>query len=159
MKRSIVYCLFSLTTVLCSAQEACAFTPDTMGIPGAQKTLDGSYIETTLKNRSQVRFFKATDGKLYLRLIVTENFYFDKVDVLEIQSETKSYYAKQTRQHKVDKSHGLFLIEIFPNYVTTLKEHGITGISFAQAQTRFTRTDARQVKAIADCLHQSLVKK
>lgn len=159
MKAGIAYCLFALATVLCRAQETCAFTTDTMGIPGEQKVLNGSYLETRLRNQSEVRFFKANDGKLYLRMIVTENFYFGKVDMLEIQSETKSYYAKNTTQHKVSKTRGLFLIEIFPNYVTTLKEHGITGISFAQAQTHFTRQDARQVKALATCLYETLARR
>src|SRR5688572_32559735 len=112
------------------SSENIAFARDTMSIPQTDKILDGEYLETTLKNLSVVRFFKTTDGKLYLRMIVTKNFYFDKVDVLEIQSGSKSYYAKNTKQFKVSKNSGLLLIEVYRNYINTIRENGITGIVF-----------------------------
>jgi hypothetical protein len=149
--------LLAATAGVLAAQDPCpALTGDTMSVPGKRIVLEGEYIETTLRNLSEVRFFRTRDKKLYLRLIVTENFYFGKVDVLEIRSDTKSYYAKNTTQHKVSKTKGLYIVEIFPNYLTTLKDHGITGLAFGQAKSRFTRRDARQVKVIAGCMHQSL---
>jgi hypothetical protein len=159
MDKFIAACVFSMMAFCAQAQDVCAFIPDTMSVPGQGTILQGDYIETTLKNQSEVRFFRAKGNKLYLRMIVTENFYFDKVDMLEIRSETKSFYAKNTRQHKVSKTKGLYIVEIFPNYLSTLKEYGITGIAFGQAETRFTRQDARQVKAIASCLHSNLSNK
>ena len=129
-----------------------------MGIPQSGKILDGEYLETTLKNLSVVRFFKTEDGKLYLRLIVTKNFYFDKVDVLEIESGTKSYYAKNTRQFKVTRASGLFLIEIYKNYLNTIKDEGITGIVFGGTETKFSNKDAAQIKKIAGVFYESLAK-
>src|SRR3954466_9869107 len=111
------------------AQEKCetTFVPDTLTPPGASVTLNGLSVETTLKNLTKVKLFKTENSDtIYLRLIVTENFYFNKVDVLEIQSGTKSYYAKDTKQYKLSRSEGQFTIEIFRNYVWTLKELGIT---------------------------------
>ena len=133
-----------------------SFSRDTMTNQQTGKLLEGEYIETTLKNRSVVRFFKATDGKYYLRLIVTKNFYFDKIDVLEIQSGSKSYYAKNTRQFKINKSSGLFVIEVYRNYLKTLKDEGMTGIVFGGLETSFSNKDAAQVKKIAGFLYDSL---
>ncbi len=133
-----------------------SFIRDTMTHPSLEKVLDGEYLETTLKNQSVVRFYKATDGKIYLRLIVTKNFYFDKVDVLEIQSGTKSYYAKNTRQFKVTKNSGLFLIEVYRNYLKTIKDEGMTGIVFGGLETKFSNRDASQIKKIAGVFYDSL---
>src|SRR3954462_13489083 len=113
MKLTLGFLFFLCSFFPCAGQngEQLTLLRDTMGVPQENKILDGDYIETTLKNLSVVRFFKTTDGKLFLRLIVTKNFYFNKVDVLEIKSGTKSYYAKNSRQFKVSRSSGLFLIE------------------------------------------------
>ena len=139
-----------VTFAALGAQAQCSFSGDTMSVPGTGKVLEGEYIETTLKDLSEVRFFRTNDNKIYLRLIVTQNFYFGKTDVLEIKSDNKSYYAKNTTQHKVTKTKGLYLTEVFPNYLGTLKDLGITGLSFAEAETKFTRRYAKQVKQIAN---------
>jgi hypothetical protein len=91
-----------------------------------------------------------------LRMIVTKNFYFDKVDVLEIQSGSKSYYAKNTKQFKVSKNSGLLLIEVYRNYINTIKENGITGIVFGGTETKFSNRDAAQIKNLAAILYKSL---
>ncbi len=140
------------------AQENCGqlLIPDTLTLPGTGKVLSGESAETTFKNLSSVKLFKSGDGKIYLRMVVTENFYFNKTDVLEIKSGTKSYYAKNTTQHKISKSRGLFVIEIYKNYVYTLRDGGITGIAFGGAETDFTKQDEVQVKKIAACLYDKL---
>jgi hypothetical protein len=144
-----------------AAREGCdlQFISDTMTYTGEKKVLQGEYAEVTLKNQTVVRLFKSNDGKIYLRLTVTENFYFDKVAMLEIRSGTKSLYAKNTRQHKISKTRGLFIIEVFSNYLDTLKDYGITGIAFGQAETDFTKQDARQVKMLAACMLDQITPK
>lgn len=143
------------------AQEKCELTmsPDTMTLPGSQAPMQGESLETIFKNLAHVKLFKAADGKLFLRLIVTENFYFNKTDVLEIKSGSKSFYARNAKQHKLNKSQGMFVFEIYKNYVYTLRDDGITGIVFAGAETDYTKQDAMQVKKIAACLYESLPKK
>lgn len=154
----ILFAFFLIrSTVL--AQTCNAWANDTMGIPETGRTLTGKYLETTLKKNSVVRLFRSDDGKLYLRLIVTENFYFNKVAMLEIRSGSKSYYVKNTKQHKLDKTRGMFFTEIFSNYLVTLKEHGITGVIFGEAETDFTRADAAQVKQIAGCMYDDITQK
>lgn len=130
-----------------------------MSLPETSKIIDGDYLETTLKDFSQVRLFKTTNNKYYLKFIVKRNFYFDKVDVLEIRSGSKSYYAKDTKQYKIDKTTGMFIIEVFKNYISTLKEEGITSLYFSQAETKFTRHDTKQIKQIANCFYNSIALK
>lgn len=135
------------------------FVADTMTFTGTQKVLQGEYVETTLKNLSVVRMFKTGDNHYYLRFLVTTNFYFDKVDMLEIRSGNKSYYAENTRQFKVNKTTGLFIVEIYKNYIAQLKDEGITAIAFGKAETDFTRGDASQVRRIAKHFHESITPK
>lgn len=155
--RSVFFYLL-LFSLACKGQVVCefAFTPDTMSLPGSGKVLQGEYIETTLKDFSVVRLFKTIENKYYLRMIVKKNFYFDKVDVLEIRSGSKSYYAKDTRQYKINKTTGLFVIEVFRNYVSTLKDDGITSLYFSKAETDFTRQDAGQIRKMSKCFYESI---
>ena len=150
-----------LSTSLLKCQEplVIAFTPDTMTLNGENKILEGEYVETTLKNLSVVRMFKTKDNKYFIRFLVTKNFYFDKVDVLEIRSGNKSYYAENTKQFKVTKTMGLFITEIARNYIAQLKDEGITSIVFAKAETDFTRQDASQVRKIAKYFYESIAPK
>ena len=129
---------------------------DTMSVPESGKILQGEYIETTLKDFSVVRIFRTTDDKYYLRFIVKKNFYFDKVDVLELRTGSKSYYVKNTKQYKINKTTGLFVVEIFKNYISTLKEDGMTSLVFAKAETDFTRQDATQIKQMAKCFYAAI---
>lgn len=131
-----------------------AFVQDTMSLPDGSKVLEGRFIITTLKDFSTVTLFRTNQDKFYLRFVVKKNFYFDKVDVLEIRSGSKSYYVKNTRQYKIDKTTGLFIVEIFSNYISTLKDEGITSLYFANAETDFTKKDASQIKQISNCFYE-----
>jgi hypothetical protein len=157
MKSIITVCIVLLTSVY-NCQNACepGFVRDTMSLPEGGKMLDGEYLETTLKNASVVRLFKTNDNRYYLRMYITKNFYFGKVGDLEIRSGTKSYYARETKQHKIDKHTGMFIIEIMKNYVATLKDGGITSIVFSDTETNFTKQDTKQIKAISQCLYDAI---
>jgi hypothetical protein len=158
MRRKLLLLIFVYSSLLLSSQVDCAssFIQDTMSLPESGKVLEGEYIQTTLKDFSTVTLFKAKNDKYYLRFIVKRNFYFEKVDVLEIRSGSKSYYAKNTRQFKIDKTTGLFVIEVFKNYISTLKDDGITSLYFANAETDFTKKDAAQIKQISKCFYESI---
>lgn len=132
-----------------------SFVHDTMTFPKEAKLLEGDYLETTLKNFSVVRILRTEQGKFYLRFIITKNFYFDKVGDLEIKSGNKSYYEKDAKQYKVSKTSGLYALEIYKNYLITLKEDGITSLVFNNATTEFTRQDAAQIKKMARCFYET----
>ena len=141
------------------AQNNCELIKDTLTLPAEHKVVEGEYVQTTLKNLSVVTLFKTNDNKYYLKILITEDFYFDKVGVLEIKSGSKSIYPKDIRQYKVNKTKGMYVIEIFKNYIFTLKEDGITSIVFNKAETDFTRQDAEQIKKISKCLYETLFAK
>ena len=154
----ILIAVFSSTKL---AAQTCELQvlPDTMTLHGTGKTLEGQRVSVPLKKGGEITLFLSGEGKVYLRFLVNENFYFDKTDILEIRSGSKSYYAKNVKQFKVDKTTGLFVFEIYTNYLTTLKEEGITAIDFSKAETNFTRKDAADVRKAAYCIYELLVKK
>jgi hypothetical protein len=137
-----------------SAQCDLSLEADTMSFPGG-KVLEGGFLESTAKNGSVFRLFKTENGHIYLRMILTRNFYFDKTDLLEIRSGKLSYYEKNATQHKKSKTEGLMIIEISPNYLATLRDHGITSVVFAGAETRFNRQDAGKIRKMAGCLYEA----
>src|SRR3954468_16215279 len=112
------------------SQSDCNFISDTVSIPKDNKVMNAEYLQTTLKNKSIVQLYKTETNKYYLKLIVTENLYFNKVDLLEIKSGSKSFFAKETKHHQYDKHTGFYLVEIYKNYAGTLKDDGITSIVF-----------------------------
>ena len=152
---SFIFTLENKSQINCET----AFVKDTMSLPDLSKTLEGEYIETTLKDFSTVRIFKTQGDKFYLRFVVKKNFYFNKVDVLEIRSGSKSIYPKDVKQYKINKTTGLFIVEVPKNYITTLRNDGITSLYFAKAETDFTRQDTRLIKEISKCLYDVITAK
>lgn len=151
----IIFILFFLKA---NGQFICdnAFMEDTMSLPETGIILEGSYVETPLKDLSVIRLFKTNENKYYLRMIVKKNFYFNKVGVLEIRSGSKSIYYKNNKQYKINKTTGLFITEVQKNYLATLKDEGITSLFFAEAETDFTRQDASQIKKMAKCFYENI---
>jgi hypothetical protein len=76
-----------------------------------------------------------------------------------MRTGNRSYYVKNARQYKIDKTTGLFIVEIFKNYLTTLKEDGMTSIYFAKAETDFTKHDANLIKQMARCFYDAYTQK
>jgi hypothetical protein len=141
------------------SQTDCSFIQDTVTIPKDKKVLNAEYLQTVLKNKSIVQLYKTETNKYYLKLIVTENLYFNKVDMLEIKSGSKSFFAKETRHYQFDKHTGFYLVEIYKNYAGTLKDDGITSIVFGSAETNFSKQDCNQVKQISKCFYENIVTK
>ena len=164
MKNRIIFLFISLVLIVNTqgyGQSNCefSFVNDTLTLPEKGTVLEGVSLETTLKNQSVVKIFKSNDDKLYIKFITTENFYFDKIDVLEIMSGSKTYPVKNTKQYKINKTRGMFVIEVFKNYIVTLKDEGMTSIIFGGAETNFTRKDANQIKKISICFYETIYKK
>ncbi|MES2681175.1 MAG: hypothetical protein V4635_14875 [Bacteroidota bacterium] len=161
MKTGFVFFYFILSAFIFKSQNKCEMSSmtDTIINSKKEKVTRGEFIQATLKNKSVVQLYKLSDNKYYLKLIVTENLYFDKIDNLEILSGSKSYNEKNTRQYELNKSAGYYVIEIYKNYVATLRDEGITGIIFGKAETNFTKQDANQVKQIAKCFYEHIAVK
>jgi hypothetical protein len=157
MKKKFAAAIALFLSVGATAQEKCdvSFVADTLTVPGQSVALNGESVEVTLKNQATIKIFRAEDDRLFMRMVVTENFYFNKVDMLEIQSGTKSYYAKETKQYKLSKTRGQFTFKIFRNYLRTLQEYGITAIVFGGAETDLTKQDTQLIKKIAACMYEA----
>jgi len=141
------------------AQINCGFNQDTVFIPKENKVITADCIKTTLKDKSEILLFKTPSNKYYLKLIVTENLYFNKVDLLEIKSGSKSFFAKDTKNFEYDKHAGFYVVEIYKNYAGTLKDEGITSIVFGKAETAFCKQDCSQIKQISKCFYESIATK
>ncbi len=133
-----------------------SFTRDTVSIPGQTEVMEGEALKTVLKKLSEVQLYAINRNKYYVRLYVTENFYFNKVDVLEVESGSKSYYVKNCKQHKISKTMGMYVFEVQKNYLGTLRDEGITGLIFAGAETKFTKSDAQHIKKITRCFYETM---
>ncbi|MDP1802763.1 MAG: hypothetical protein Q8L81_15485 [Bacteroidota bacterium] len=136
-----------------------AFIKDTIRIPKENKVVNSEYLITTLKNGTTVQLAKASTGKFYLRICTSENLYFGKTDMLEIKSGSKSFFAKETTNYELSKNSGFYVIEIFKNYIGTLKEDGITGFTFGKAVTTFSKQDCNQVKQMAKHFYENVCAK
>jgi len=136
-----------------------SFIKDTIRIPKENKVVESEYLITSLKNGSTIQLVKAPNAKLYLRICTSENLYFGKTDMLEIKSGSKSFFAKETTNYELTKNSGYYVIEIYKNYIATLKDDGITGFIFGKAVTSFSKQDCNQVKQMAKYFYESVCTK
>lgn len=157
MKLTLTFLLLCLLRLL-PAQD-CTYKSDTIFVPKEKKVLQSELLEVTFKNNSVVQLIKAPNNKMYMKMIVTENLYFDKTDQLEVKSGSKSFYVKDATHFQYNKHKGYYIFEIYKNYVGTLKDDGLTSILFGKAETEFTKSDSNQIKKIAKCFYESIASK
>jgi hypothetical protein len=138
------------------SQIDCALKSESVYLPKENQTINAKSLSTILKNNTTIILYKTDKGKYYLKLIVSENLYFNRVDILELKSGTKSIFFKDTKHYEIDKNTGYYSVEILKNYIATLKDEGLTAIKFGNAQTNYTKQDCKQIKQIAKCLYESI---
>jgi hypothetical protein len=156
--KHIVLLFISLSFGLCAYSQSSGDFPilkDTIRVPKENKVYESQYVITTLKNGSTIQIIKSSNNKFYMRIVTSENLYFDKKDVLEIQSGSKSFFAKETTNYPLNKNTGFYTVEIFKNYVGTLKDDGITGLVFGEAKTTYSKQDCNQIKQMAKFFYES----
>jgi len=146
---AVIFFVFLFSGLKAQKQEEFVFVEDTMTLSGTKRVLEGAYVEVVLRDLHVLRLYKTADHHIYLRMLVTSNFYFDKVGPLEILSGNLTYTAKQVRQFMVSKNMGLFITEVFSNYLSTLRNEGISDLVFNQAKTKFSRSDTQKIKRMA----------
>lgn len=157
MKNFVVIILFLLSFI--GFGQDCALQIDTVFVPFENKVLDCELMSVTLKNKSVFTFVKAPNKKLYVKFIVTENLYFNKKDQLEVRSGKRSFWVKDAIHYQHDKYKGYYFFEIYPNYVATLKDDGLTSIACGKAETDFGKSDSNQIKQLAKCFQESIAPK
>jgi hypothetical protein len=85
-----------------------------------------------------------------------ENFYFGRVDVLNLFSGSKQYTEEGVKQFKISKTEALYVIPVQRNYLNQLQFEGLSGYSFAGAETRFSRRDIKNSLLFFNCVFNSL---
>jgi hypothetical protein len=158
MKQALFVILLLFSAVL-PAQNNCSFSKDTLFIPKEGKVVNGEYLQASLKNKSVIQFFITEGNRYYMKLTVSENLYFDRVDMLEIKSGGKSFYAKETKQYQLDKHTGFYVVELFKNYLATLKDDGITAIVFNKTETKYSKQDRAAIKQMSQCFYDVISNK
>lgn len=113
-------------------------------------------MEVKIKNNYQIQFIKK-DSKNYLKIIVKDNLGYGQTGSLLLYSNKKQYFLKSITLQIIDKKSGYFILEVNPNYLTTIKENGLTSIIF-QEKVEFTipKQDSELVKQLATCFEKSL---
>jgi len=152
------FLFFLFITGILSAQTDCIFKRDTVFIHKENKTVNAEILQVDLK-KSFVQFIKTDANKYYMKISVSENLYFDRVDQLEIRSGSKSFYVKDAKQFQTNKHTGYFEVELFKNYAVTLKDEGITSLVFNKAETSFQKQDRVLIKQAAKCFYEAISKK
>jgi hypothetical protein len=127
---------------------------DTIRIPKEYRTINAEYLITTLKSGTTIQLIKSPEKRYYLRIVTSDNLYFEKTDVLEIQSGSRSLSIKTTN-YELNKNTGYYIVEVGKNYIATLKDDGITGLVFGKAETKYSKQDCIQIKQMAKFFYES----
>ena len=116
-------------------------------------------IDVKIKNNYQVQFIKHQQ-QLYLKLIVKNDLGYGKTGSLVLFSGKKQYYTKSITLQIINKQSAYFLLEINSNYLSTLKDNGLTSLVFCEnVEFGIPKTDSELVKQGANCFFEEIIKK
>lgn len=90
-------------------------------------------------------------GKYYLKIYTFKILYFDLISPLEIISENMSIVFKDVKMFKADSQRGVFILNVQKNYVTTLKNHGITEIIFNKIKESIPKKTSKLIRQVSSC--------
>jgi hypothetical protein len=90
-------------------------------------------------------------GKYYLKIYTYKILYFDLISSLEIISENMSIVFKDVKMFKAEHQRGVFILNVQKNYVTTLKNHGITEIIFNNLKESVPKKTSKLIRQVSSC--------
>lgn len=134
----------------------CHIQIDTLTIPTTGKLHQGTYVELKLEKKGKIRVFKTSEQKIFLICYTVENFYFGRSDELELHSGNKHYSEQNVLQFKINKNEAMYVIPVERNYLSQLRYEGLSGYSFAKAETRFSRKDFKNSLIFFNCVFDQL---
>src|SRR5688572_2183525 len=102
--------LLSFTGLRAQDKNCQGFTKDTLTLPNGTH-VEAELMQTTTKNGSQIQLFAIERSRYFIRIYITENFYFGKTDMLTVESGKWTYPVKNCTQYKVSKTMGAYLFE------------------------------------------------
>lgn len=161
MRFCVFICFVFISIKACYAQDKCHqnFVNDSCVLLASGKKEAVKLMEVKIKNNYQIQFIRK-DSYNYLKIIVKDNLGYGQTGSLLLYSNKKQYFTKSITLQIIDKKSAYFLLELNPNYLTTLKDNGLTSIIF-QEKVEFTipKQDSEAVKQLANCFEQELQKK
>lgn len=152
---------FIIGTLHSYSQKTCnmVLTEDSCSLQTLGKKELVNLIDVKIKNNNQVQFIKHLN-QMYLKLIIKNDLGFGKTGSLILLSGKRQYYIKEITLQKVDNNLAYFLIELQTNYLTTLKDNGLTSFVFCEKEEMvIPKTDSEQVKKAANCFMEAVIKK
>lgn len=145
--------LFMLAFTGLRAQQPCAFTSDSCALPPSNTRMPVDLLDARIKSNYHIQLIKQ-GPKQFIRIIVTDNLGFGKTAPLLLKSGSKQMYYKSATLTVIDASRACFVLELYPNYLVTLKEEGLTSLIFNTTMGySIPRQDAEAVKEMAKCFY------
>lgn len=156
MIKSFYIVLLSLLSSFAISQ--CNLVADSLYKPAEKKSVLVSKLTCPLKNGGEIQFINS-NGKYFLKLYVNEKFGFYDTGALELKSGTKSFYVKSTTWYDYKQPKPYFLVEIYINYIATLKEDGLTSVVFNKFEAKLPKDDTKNIRETAQCFYDLYKKK
>ncbi len=106
-------------------------------------------IEVVIKNDYRIHFITYAKKK-YLKIIVKNDLGYGKTGSLLLVSSKKQFYTKSLKLEIINKQSAYFIIPLESNYLTTLKENGLTRILFCEnVEFVIPKSDSELIKQAA----------
>ena len=143
----------------CNSQVKCILKEDSCSLQTPNKKELVDLLDVKIKDNYQVQFVKHLN-LFYLKLIIKNDLGFGKTGSLVLLSGKRQNYIKEISLQKIDNNSAYFLLELKPNYLTTLKENGLTSFVFCEnREFVIPKTDSESVKKAASCFMETAIKK
>lgn len=154
--KHIVLVTAILASLNCFTQTKCnqSLIADSCSLenPGKKELVE--LMQVKIKNNYQVQFIKHGQ-RTFLKIIVRDNLGYGKTGSLLLYSNKKQYFTKSITLQIIDKTSAYFLVDLNSNYLTTLKDNGLTSIIFNQnVEFVIPKQDSELVKQLAACFYE-----
>lgn len=107
----------------------CTFEIDSVFFPESKKNIQVEVLNTIIKNNYNVQFI-SSGHKQFLKIIVHDDLGFGLTGSLLLKSGSKQMFFKSVKLYPIDKNSGYFILDLYPNYLVTLKEYGLSSLYF-----------------------------
>jgi len=153
MKKAYILFLMFIYSVALPQDCKEQIVSDSIVRPSDNKKILANVLYMGLKNGGAVQF-ASDNGKYYLKITPHEKFGYIEDGALELKSGSKSFFVKNAKLHNIKDLGAFFVVEIYLNYVATLKEDGLTGIVFNKFEVKLEKVDTKNVERTAECFYK-----
>lgn len=138
--------------------QTCVFEKDSVFFPETKKTIQAEVLNTIIKNNYNVQFVNS-GNKQFLKIIVHDDLGFGLTGSLLLKSGSKQMFFKSVKLYSIDKNSGYFILDLYPNYLVTLKEYGLSSLYFNN-KTEFSipKLYSDDIKSHAACFYTLIEK-